>query len=63
VPDLSPEQQIAYLRASIAYLRGLKRHQGKAEAIRDAEQQLAELEAQHALGLLLPLRNDDGCPF
>jgi hypothetical protein len=60
--DLTPDQQIANLRASIANLRALPRHQGQAEAIRDAEQQFAEHEAQHALGLLLPLRHD-GCPF
>ena len=59
---ISAEQQIANGRASLARARAAKPYAGRAWHIRSAEQQLVELEAQHAAGRLGPLV-DDGSPF
>ena len=59
---ISPEQQIANVRASLERARGSRPYAGRAWHIRSAEQQLAELEAQHAAGTLGPI-GDDGSPF
>jgi hypothetical protein len=56
------DPRIANVRGSLARARAAKPYAGRAWHIRSAEQQLAELEAQHAAGTLGPLV-DDGSPF
>lgn len=60
--EISPEQQLANVRESLADLRRRRPQRGDAQAIRDAERQLAEMEAQHRAGELRPIPAD-GLPF
>jgi hypothetical protein len=59
---LSPQQQIANVQSCLHELRATRPHPWRAEAIRQVEQQLREMEEKHAKGELDPLV-DDGLPF
>jgi hypothetical protein len=60
---LTPEERIANVRAALEGYRKAKRFPGRAWNVREAEQQLREMEEAHARGELPPLTADEDMPF
>lgn len=60
---LSPEEQIEYVEMALRYLAELPRHAHQAQALRDTETQLMQMQAKHARGELEPIWTDADGPF